>query len=98
VRSIGFTLADKKAGEFSLEIKSIKASDEDAAPTAKNKGGKSLVDVAASAGSFKTLLAAATAADLVDVLSRVTELETLRMKERLLVDNSMRETSAKNCL
>jgi uncharacterized surface protein with fasciclin (FAS1) repeats len=68
VASIGFTLADKKEGPFSLEIESVKAGDETAQPTPA-KGGKTLVDVAKAAGGFKTLLAAATAADLAGVLA-----------------------------
>ena len=67
--SLGFTLADKKAGAFSLEVKSVKATDDAVAPAAKNKSGKTLVEVATAAGGFKTLLAAATAANLVGVLS-----------------------------
>jgi uncharacterized surface protein with fasciclin (FAS1) repeats len=73
VTSIGFTLADKKAGPFQLEIKSVIATDGE--PTAAHVSeaaapkGTTLVDVATAAGSFKTLLAAATAADLVGVLS-----------------------------
>ena len=77
VASLGFTLADKKAGPFSLEIKSVKATDDAAAPAAKNKSGKTLVDVATAAGGFKTLLAAATAADLVGILSGVGPLTVL---------------------
>jgi uncharacterized surface protein with fasciclin (FAS1) repeats len=70
VASLGFTLADKKAGPFSLEIESVTATGENAAPAdAATKSGKTLVDVATAAGGFKTLLAAATAADLVGVLS-----------------------------
>jgi uncharacterized surface protein with fasciclin (FAS1) repeats len=68
VASIGFTLADKKEGAFSLEIESVKASDEQAAP-AVTKGGKTLLDVATAAGSFKTLIAAATAAELAGALA-----------------------------
>ncbi len=68
VASVGFTLADKKAGPFALEIEYVKAAgaEGDAEPV---KGGKTLVDVAKAAGGFKTLLAAATAVDLVGVLS-----------------------------
>jgi uncharacterized surface protein with fasciclin (FAS1) repeats len=62
--SVGFTIAEKKAGNFSLEIKSIKATDEKAAA-----GGKTIVDIATAAGTFKTLIAAATAAGLGDVLT-----------------------------
>lgn len=71
VASLGFTLADKTAGSFSLEIESVTATDEQAAPPAAavTKKGKTLVDLATAAGGFKTLLAAAAAADLVGVLS-----------------------------
>lgn len=70
VTSVGFMLADKKAGPFSLEIASVKAIGPDSpAALAGDKGGKTLVDFATAAGGFKTLLAAATAADLVGVLS-----------------------------
>ena len=68
VESIGFTLADKKAGPFSLEIEVVKAAKGEADAQLVT-GGKTLVDVAKGAGGFKTLLAAATAADLVGVLS-----------------------------
>jgi uncharacterized surface protein with fasciclin (FAS1) repeats len=69
VSSLGFTLADKKAGKFSLEIESVKASDEVSKTAAVEKKGDTIVDVATQAGTFKTLLAAATAADLVGALS-----------------------------
>ena len=69
VASVGFTLADKKAGPFSLEIESVRATDEKTSTAAAAaKGGKTLVDVATAAGGFKTLLAAASAADLVGLL------------------------------
>ncbi len=69
VASVGFTLADKKAGPFSLEIESVRATDEKTSnAAAAAKGGKTLVDVATAAGGFKTLLAAASAADLVGLL------------------------------
>ena len=61
-------LADKKAGPFSLEIGAVKASGGEAGAEPAKKGN-TLVDVAKGAGAFKTLLAAATAADLVGVLS-----------------------------
>lgn len=67
VASIGFTLADKKAGPFSLEIESVKATGDETAAVAKR--GNTLADVATAAGGFKTLLAAATAAELVGVLT-----------------------------
>jgi uncharacterized surface protein with fasciclin (FAS1) repeats len=68
VASIGFTLADKKEGPFSLELESVKAGDEQATPTAA-KSAQTVLDVATAAGSFKTLIAAATAADLAGALS-----------------------------
>ena len=66
--SVGFTIADKKAGPFELEIGSIKTSagGSQALDTIR---GKTIVDVAQAAGEFKTLLAAATAAELADVLA-----------------------------
>jgi uncharacterized surface protein with fasciclin (FAS1) repeats len=68
VASIGFTLADKKAGAFQLEIASVKATAEET-PVVETAGGKTIVDVAKAAGGFKTLLAAATAAELASVLA-----------------------------
>lgn len=67
INSVGLTIADKKEGAFSLEIASIMATS--AADTAKAGNGGDLVDVAKAAGSFKTLLAAVTAADLASALS-----------------------------
>ena len=77
VTSFGFTLADKKEGPFKMELKSIKAvtknSDAKESPTAKAgkaaKSGNTIVDLAKGAGTFKTLLAAAVAADLAEALS-----------------------------
>jgi monofunctional biosynthetic peptidoglycan transglycosylase len=59
VDSIGFTLADKNAGPFRLEIASVTATDGEpaAAKTIAFGKGNTLVDVATAAGSFKTLLA-----------------------------------------
>lgn len=69
VASVGFTLADKKAGPFSLEIESVRATDEKTSTAgAAANSDNTLVDVAMAAGDFKTLLAAATAADLVGLL------------------------------
>ena len=68
VTSVGFTLADKKAGPFALEIGAVNASGGEASAEPV-KSGNNLVDVAKASGGFKTLLAAATAADLVGVLS-----------------------------
>ncbi len=67
IASVGFTLADKKEGPFALEVEYVKA-DADAA-AADAKAGQTIVDVAKAAGGFKTLLAAATAAELAGVLS-----------------------------
>ncbi len=68
VTSFGFTLADKKAGTFELEIASVKATS-DETPVAAVASGKTIVDVAQAAGGFKTLLAAATSAELAGVLA-----------------------------
>ncbi len=67
IASVGFTLADKKEGPFALEIEYVKATG-DAAPAAGN-GGQTIVEIAKAAGRFKTLLAAATVAELASVLS-----------------------------
>ena len=67
IASVGFTLADKKEGPFTLEVEYVKATADSAVPNAK--GGGTIVDVAKSAGAFKTLLAAATTAELASVLS-----------------------------
>ncbi len=67
IASVGFTLADKKEGPFALEIEYVRATGDGAA--ADSTGGQTIVDVARAAGGFKTLLAAAAAADLVGVLS-----------------------------
>ena len=71
VVSVGFTLADKKAGPFELEIGSIKATagGVPAPPAPGAESGKTIVGVAQAAGGFKTLLAAATAAELAGVLA-----------------------------
>jgi uncharacterized surface protein with fasciclin (FAS1) repeats len=74
VQSVGFTLADKQAGPFRLEIAWIRAEkgvgDAPAAVTgpAGSAESKDIVDTAMAAGQFKTLLAAAKAAGLVDAL------------------------------
>jgi len=53
VNSVGFTLADKKAGPFELEIESVQAvAGEDPKPAVP--AGQTVVDVAAAAGTFKT--------------------------------------------
>lgn len=68
VSSIGFTIADKKSGPFRLELKHVKAVFADEEPGLDNGSG-TIVAVASEAGTFKTLLAAATAAGLADVLA-----------------------------
>ena len=66
--AVGFTLADKQAGPFELEVEYIKTFSEDAESQSLDPGG-TIVDVAAAAGTFKTLLTAAAAADLSGALS-----------------------------
>jgi len=75
IQSVGFTLADKQAGPFRLDIAWIKAEksgNADTSPAATRPavadGPKDIVETAAAAGQFKTLLAAAKAAGLVDAL------------------------------
>ncbi|MHC4120742.1 MAG: CIA30 family protein [Planctomycetota bacterium] len=74
VRSVGFTLADKKAGPFWLEVSWIKAekgsaSNEAIVGRAEDLAAdKDIVDTAVAAGKFKTLVAAVKAAGLVEVL------------------------------
>lgn len=74
VESIGFLIADKKAGPFRLEIDWIKAAAKapaapatPAAPTA-DAGPKDIVDTAVAAGKFNTLAKALTAAGLIETL------------------------------
>ena len=70
VNSVGFMLYDKKAGTFSLEVDSIAAYRGGAEPKVDPPGrAATIVATAESAGSFKTLLAAAKAAGLVEALS-----------------------------
>lgn len=72
VSSFGFTIADKNSGPFQLEVKSIKATAEntETAETEKQaEKGTTIAAVAQQAGTFKTLLAAAEAADLVGALA-----------------------------
>ena len=64
VRSVGFILADKKAGPFQLEVDSISAFRRD-----RSEGPeRDIVDTAVDAGSFRTLAAALKAADLLGAL------------------------------
>lgn len=71
VRSVGLMMYDKQRGPFRIDvdfIRAYKAGDRPAEVTSQApRGGKDLVDVATSAG-FSTLLRAAKAAGLVDVL------------------------------
>lgn len=76
VRSMGIMVYDKKAGPFRIECDWIKSRGAAAKSTvtASNRaakrpsGGNTIVDVAAGAGQFETLLAAATAAGLAPTL------------------------------
>ncbi len=75
IRSFGFTLADKNAGPFRLEVAWIKAEKNagtDSSGSDKSPDGeatsKDIVDSAASSDSFKTLVAAVTKAGLVETL------------------------------
>lgn len=74
VRSVGFTVADKKAGPFRLEVARITAErgESEAAPTSvsPNESAKSedILDTAVAAGKFKTLVRAVKAAGLVEAL------------------------------
>lgn len=63
ILSVGFTLADKKAGPFQLNVAWIRAEKDDG-----KKPLADIVDTAMAAGKFKTLVAAAQAAGLVDAL------------------------------
>lgn len=67
IHSVGFTIADKKAGAFNLEVKTVKAYSKENDEAKKSDGD--IVDVAKAAGSFHTLLAAAAAAGLDGALS-----------------------------
>jgi uncharacterized surface protein with fasciclin (FAS1) repeats len=70
VQSVGFTLADKQAGPFRLEVSWIRG-EKDAATSTQpvgSAGPKDIVDTAVAAGQFKTLVAAVKAAGLVDAL------------------------------
>lgn len=75
IQSVGFTLSDKQAGPFLLEVDWIRAengtkavieSPEIQAQTAS--ADKDIVDTAVAAGNFSTLVAAVKAAGLVDAL------------------------------
>jgi len=66
IRSMGITLAEKKAGPFRLEVSWIRA--EKGAANNQAAGSKDIVDTAVAAGNFNTLVAAVKAAGLVDAL------------------------------
>jgi uncharacterized surface protein with fasciclin (FAS1) repeats len=76
IRSVGFTLADKNAGPFRLEVAWIKAEKSegtDGSGSAKSPdseaASRDIVGIAASSESFKTLVAAVSKADLVETLT-----------------------------
>lgn len=80
IDSVGFMLYDKKAGPFALKCRRIVAFNKGEAapegsttkrrdPKGSNTGSNTIVDVAARAGAFKTLLAAARAAGLAGALA-----------------------------
>jgi uncharacterized surface protein with fasciclin (FAS1) repeats len=75
IQSLGFMLADKKAGPFRLEIGSIRAEkgtasaeQTDAITPHSSAGSMDIVETAIAAGQFNTLVAAVKAAGLVDAL------------------------------
>jgi len=69
VVSFGFMLADKQPGPFRLDIASVAAEKGGGTDTAAGDAGPpDIVDTAVAAGDFKSLLAAAEAADLVEAL------------------------------
>jgi uncharacterized surface protein with fasciclin (FAS1) repeats len=68
IQSMGITLADKKAGPFSLEVSWIRAEKGRSTNDATTPVSKDIVDTAVAAGKFNTLVAAVKAAGLVDSL------------------------------
>jgi len=75
VESIGFLIADKKAGPFRMEVDWIRAYSKAPAKgavgpkgSAGSTGPKDIVDTAVAAGKFNTLAAALKAAGLIDTL------------------------------
>jgi len=63
VRRIGLLIADKKEGEFNLEVDWIRAYSSEGAKS------KNIAEIAIADGRFKTLVAALSAAGLVDAVS-----------------------------
>ena len=75
VQSVGFTLSDKKAGPFRLEVSWIRAEKaaaaNEVAATSRadnSAGSKDIVETAVGAGQFNTLVKAVGVAGLVDTL------------------------------
>lgn len=75
IQSVGFTLADKEAGPFRLEVDWIKAekvgsavASTAGAPPENEAENRDIVDTAVAAGQFETLVAAVKAAELVEAL------------------------------
>lgn len=68
INAIGFMLYDKKAGPFQIQLDTLSAYKGQATTTTPTSSN-TIVDVAAKAGAFKTLLAAAKAAGLAPALS-----------------------------
>jgi len=75
IQSVGFTLADKQAGPFRLEVDWINAEKVAvtvesiaAKPPDDSAGNRDIVETAVAAGQFKTLVAAVQAAGLVETL------------------------------
>ncbi|MDF1665158.1 MAG: CIA30 family protein, partial [Planctomycetota bacterium] len=70
INAIGFMLYDKKEGSFEIKVDSISAYNGKAPKTtAGTTPSNTIVDLAVKAGTFKTLLAAAKAAGLAELLS-----------------------------
>ena len=71
INSVGFMLYDKQAGPFALEVDRISAYRGEATPPQRESKDSlaTIAETAAQAGAFKTLLAAAKAAGLVEALS-----------------------------
>ncbi len=68
VKRLGFLIADKKEGEFDLEVDWIRAYPPGAGATAGGGGARTIAELAVADGRFGTLVAALAEADLVRVL------------------------------